>query len=415
MNVKVSPCALKGNIRAISSKSDAHRLLILSALSGSPVFLELNVFSKDILATADCLCALGADIKRTDKGFHVTPIKNVPAEALLNCMESGSTLRFMLPVAAALGVKARFTGEGRLPSRPIGELKKVMEQHGVRFSSDKLPLTVEGKLTPGEYAIPGNISSQYLTGLMLALPLVGESTVKLTAKLESVGYVDMTVSALKKFGAEVTKCGEEFKIPYTGYKSPEKLCVEGDWSNSAFFLVAGALAGGITVTGLDTHSSQADKAVVDILLKMGADVSVKGNAVRVCPAPLSGCDIDVSNIPDLLPVLAVAASYAKGQTRFTNAARLRIKESDRLFSTASMINSLGGNAVEYPDSLTVEGSFLKGGVTDSFNDHRIVMSAAIAAMKCENDVVIKCAEAVNKSYPAFFEDIISLGGKADVI
>lgn len=418
MTAEISKSVLSGKINAISSKSDAHRLLICAALSDAPACIELNAFSDDIYATQDCLCALGAKIEKTHFGFHVTPIKEVPRFAELNAKESGSTLRFLLPVCAALGVNAKITGEGRLPKRPIGELTNVLMKHNVSVTGSSLPLQISGKLIPGEYEMPGNISSQYLTGLMFALPLVGNSVLKLTTKLESAGYVDMTLSALKKFGVNIEIKDGTFLIPSAKYTSCENVTVEGDWSNSAFFLVAGALKGSVSVSGLNMDSAQGDKAVVDILKRMGAHVEVDGDIVTVKSAPLKGCEIDVSGIPDLLPVLSVAASCAEGETRFINASRLRIKESDRLSSTACMINSLGGLAEEHPDALTVKGLkgfALKGGRVDSFNDHRIAMSAAIASVICSDKVTINGAEAVNKSYPAFFKDFNSLGGRANVI
>ena len=415
MKVGIEPCPLTGSISAVSSKSDAHRILICAALADKQTNIVLNGMSDDILATAGCLCALGAKIARKEWGFEVCPIDIPQKEAVLDCGESGSTLRFLLPVAAALGVKARFTGKGRLPERPIGHLKRVMEEHGVSFSSDKLPLEITGTLHAGEFELPGNISSQYVTGLMLAIPLAGDSTIRLTTKLESAAYVDITMSALEKFGVHIYAEEGRYTIARQKYISPLNIAAEGDWSNAAFFLAAGALKGGVTVNGLDALSVQGDRAVADILKRFGAEISSDGGKVTVRPNSLKGCEIDVSGVPDLLPVLAAVAACAEGETRFVNAARLRIKESDRLSAAAQMIKILGGDAEELPDGLIVRGGELIGGTVDSFNDHRIAMAASVAAISCKNEVKIVGAEAVNKSYPAFFEDYNSLGGKAYVL
>jgi len=417
MNVRITPAPLSGEITAISSKSDAHRLLILSALSKGTTHIRLNQRSDDIDTTIGCLCAMGAQIESVSDGLVVHGIRTFSDDPLLDCGESGSTFRFLLPVAAACCDSARFTGRGRLPDRPIHELTRVMQSHGVRFSAGRLPFSISGRLRGGDFALPGNVSSQYLTGLLLALPLLNEnSAVTLTTKLESAAYVDITLSALKRFGICVSVGNGVYSIPgKQTCASPGEIRADGGWSNAAFFLAAGALGQPVRVSGLDMDSPQGDKKILDLLRAFGADGSVSGDTVTVSPANLTGIEIDVGETPDLLPVLAVVAACARGETRFVNAARLRLKESDRLTATAALINGLGGDARELPDGLVVRGGTLAGGTVESFHDHRIAMAAAIAAIQCGKPVTILDADATAKSYPAFYEDYRNLGGSVDVV
>lgn len=416
MNVTVSPAPLTGTIGAIPSKSDAHRLLICAALADKPTVIHVPELSADIEATARCLAALGAEIVYENGAFTVNPLQNVPENPALDCGESGSTLRFLLPVAAALSEKASFAGRGRLPERPISDLAGAMKAHGVQFSAEKLPFSTAGRLAGGDYCLPGNVSSQYITGLLLALPLTQEGgRIHLTTSLESAAYVDMTVFSLGRFGVEVKTTSDGWSAAPQHFISPGAIIADGDWSSAACFLTAGAIGGKVTVTGLDTRSTQGDKAVLDILRAFGAAVSTDGNAVTVTHQPLRACDVDLKNIPDLLPALAVLAAFSRGTTRFTGGARLRIKESDRLKTVSAMINALGGDAEETADGLIVRGKPLTGGTVSAENDHRIAMAAAIAAAFSAGDVTITGAEAVNKSYPRFFEDFSQLGGTVHVI
>lgn len=410
--VKIEPYALRGIIPAIPSKSDAHRLLIAAALADRPTKLIMRGGSEDISATIRCLRAMGASIEEQADCVEITPVSRSAAAPLLDCGESGSTLRFMLPVAAAVCERAAFTGRGRLPQRPIGELCTAMSEGGVSFSSDFLPLETNGKLRGGVYRLPGGISSQYITGMLLALPCTGEdSEIILTDKLRSAAYVDITLDVMERFGIRVEKRDSGFFIPGgQRYVSPGEVEVDGDWSNGAFMLCAGAVSGSVTVTGLHPDSPQGDKAIVELLRRMGANVTVDGSSVTVTPGKLRGCEIDIDATPDLLPALAVVAAFADGDTHFVNGARLRIKESDRLTACANLLRDLDGSAEESADSLTVHGTGLCGGTTDSCNDHRIVMAAAIAASGCTEEVIITGAEAVNKSYPGFFDDYRILDG-----
>lgn len=417
MDVTIDPKALSGSIRAIPSKSDAHRLLICAALSDGPVRLLMDASSEDIDATVDCLKALGSVITKDSDGFTVLPIAAVPEDPLLDCRESGSTLRFLLPLAAALSPKACFTGRGRLPERPLRPLITAMEEHGVIFSQDRLPFAVTGRLKAGHYRVPGNVSSQYISGLLLALAaLGGGSSVELKTQLVSSGYVKITCHALKRFQIEVVTTGRGWRIPPgQTVRSPGEIQVEGDWSNAGFFLVSGALGSDVTVKGLDPGSPQGDKLVLDVLGSFGAKVTADDHAIRVSKGHLKGRVIDCRQIPDALPILAVLAASSEGETEFINAGRLRLKESDRLSATARMIRSLGGSAKERPEGLVVQGASLKGGTVDGAGDHRIVMAAAIAATVCLRPVTIKGSEAVRKSYPHFFDDYISLGGRVHVL
>ena len=315
---------------------------------------------------------------------------------MLDCGESGSTLRFLLPVAAAIGGEFTFEGRGRLPQRPLGELLAALGAGGVRASAAHLPLTLSGRLAGGEYSLPGNVSSQYVTGLLLALPKCGGGSVKLTTPLESSGYVDMTVSSMKKFGINVISGENRYIVPENStYISPKRLSAEGDWSNAAFFLIAGC-----EVTGLDPASVQGDRAIVSAM-----------SEIRAAAEPV----IDLRDTPDMLPALAVFAALGDKRVTFTGAARLRIKESDRLKTVCGLINALGGAAEETEDGIRVSGTGLKGGEVSASGDHRIAMAAAIAGSMAESETILHGAEAVNKSYPGFCEDYKMLGGRYDVI
>ncbi len=399
MKLTIRPSTLKGSIPAIPSKSAAHRLLICAALADRETEIRCGLLSKDIEATADCLRAMGADIRYEDGLFRVKPIREPVKHAELDCGESGSTLRFLLPVVCALGAGAHIRMHGRLPRRPLSPLWEELEAHGARLSRPEEDLiAVAGKLRGGDYKIRADISSQFISGLLFALPLLQtESRIRLEGPVESVGYLRMTEQAQKAFGLETAFDGESYTIaPAAAYRSPGAVTVEGDWSNAAFWLVADALSEGtIHVTGLSEDSLQGDKAVLPAIVQIR-----KGNAA-----------LDVRDIPDLVPILSVLAALTPTTTRFLNAGRLRIKESDRLRAVSEMIRALGGDCTEREEGLVIRGKLrLSGGTVNSCKDHRIAMSAAIAALGCEKEVVILDAEAVEKSYPAFYEDLKLLGG-----
>ena len=384
MDITIHPQRLSGKIDIIPSKSQAHRLMICAAFADSVTELLCPDTNRDIEATADCLRALGAGIIRTELGYTIHPIANIPTTATLNCCESGSTLRFLLPIVGALGVDGTFLMEGRLPQRPLSPLWEEMQRMGCtlcRPTAETIRCT--GKLQQGAYSIDGGVSSQYITGLLFALSLIGGSTLDITGKVESKPYIRMT-----------QKCMELFDAPH--YRSPGKITVEGDWSNGAFFLAAKALGSVISVMKLDENSPQGDRKVAELLPKL-RDFTT----------------IDVSDIPDLVPILSVVASFNHGAI-FTNIQRLRIKESDRVASTIAMIENLGGKAEATEDTLTIFGTGLYGGTVDAYNDHRIAMATAIAATVCSQDVTILGAECVKKSYPRFWEEYSRLGGKYEL-
>ncbi len=411
--VTIIPSPLSGTAAVIPSKSDAHRLLIASAFADRPTTLIMNGSSEDIDATIGCLRAIGVYIEQHSDHVVVTPIEQTQSHPLLDCRESGSTLRFMLPVVTAVCTSASFTGRGRLPQRPIGELREALSSGGVNFSGEHLPFETNGQLKGGVYRLPGGISSQYITGMLMALPLTGEdSEIVLSDALRSGAYVDITLDVLKRFGITIQKTDRGYLIPGgQRYLSPSRITVDGDWSNGSFLLCAGAIGGSVTVTGLRPDSPQGDKAIIHLLKRFGTNVTVSDDSVTVSGGHLTGCEIDIDETPDLLPALAVVAAFAEGETRFINGARLRIKESDRLTACANLLRDLGGKAEETADSLTVYGTGLTGGSTHGCNDHRIVMAAAIATVGCRDKVTITGCSAVNKSYPAFFEDYAGLGGK----
>ena len=417
MNISIAPGERSGRVKIPASKSQAHRLLICAALGERETLIECDGLSADIRATAACLNALGADIRPTEgeSALKVRPIVKVP-EGLcrLPCGESGSTLRFLLPVCGALGTEAVFHMEGRLPQRPLAPLDSQLKAHGMELRQEGELLYCAGKLESGNYELPGNVSSQYISGLLLALPLVpGDSRLSVTGSIESAAYITMTEDALKLSGIAFTKEQNTYSIPGSRRcRLPEHLRVEGDFSNAAFFLSMGALSPeGIEVTGLNPASHQGDKAGVDILRAFGAEIRETENGYFVRRCRLRGLTIDAKPIPDLIPVLSVVASLAEGETRIVNAGRLRLKESDRLSSTAALIRSLGGEAEELEDGLVIRGKAqLTGGSVDSWGDHRIAMAAATAACGCTGPVELSGAQAVNKSYPRFWEDFNALTG-----
>ncbi len=418
MNISIKSKILTGDIDAISSKSQGHRILICAALADKPTNIILEKSSVDIDTTISCLKELGAKIEKNGINITVNPIKKISKIPTLNCMESGSTFRFMVPVAAALYNKVDFTGEGRLPERPMSELTDAMILHGAAFTREKLPFTITNSFAGGVFELPGDISSQYISGLLFAAPLLNEDVeIRLTTKLESRNYVEMTIDAMEQFGIQIDRLENGFLVKRgQRYKSSGDITIEGDWSNAAFFLAAGAIGSKVTVRKLNMNSTQGDKEIINILKKFGAKVEVGNDYVSVSPANLKGITLDISEVPDSLPILSIVASHAIGETNFINAKRLRLKESDRLITSRTMVENLGGIVEEGKESLKVVGvGKLEGGTTESFNDHRLAMASAIASIISEDRVIIKDAEAVNKSYPKFYEDFISLGGNIDVI
>ena len=412
----ISPGPIRGDTSAIPSKSHLHRLLICAALSDGETILHGAVTrAADIAATLRCLEALGACARESGESLAVTPIdrSRLPKNAVLNCGESGSTLRFLLPVAAALGVEARFQMEGRLPERPMGHLETALRLHGCSVHRpDGKSLSLSGRLTGGNYALPGNISSQYVTGLLLALPLIREdSALEIAAPLESEAYVNLTLETLRAFGADIRRDGTRFAVR-GGQRlvGRGRLDTDGDWSNAAFWLCAGAMPGGrVVCRGLSEQSVQGDRAVVDLLGRMGANISRRESGLLVSEGRRRAAVIDASGIPDLIPPLAAVAAAGVGVTRIENAGRLRLKESDRLTAVTLTLNALGADLCAEGDRLIINGvSALTGGTVDSWGDHRIAMMAAIASAACAEPVTVRNAGAVDKSYPGFWRDLAAL-------
>ena len=418
MKVIVNKAVLSGTVKAISSKSHAHRILIGAALSDIATVVTCEETSDDIMATINCLKGMGAKITDIANGYKVEPIDrdNLLEEIAINCNESGSTLRFILPIVSALFNKTSIDMRGRLSKRPIEPLRSELIKHGATIGEEgSVPLRVNGKITSGNYVIPGNISSQYISGLLFALPLLdGDSTITITDEIESRSYIDLTIDVIRMFEINIEWEGNVIKIPGNQeYKSPSEITVEGDWSNMAFWLAAGALNNEEMSCGnLNFYSVQGDKHILEILKEMGTNIIYDSNNSLILQySGLEGITIDVKNIPDLVPVIAVLASVAKGKTTIVNAKRLRMKESDRIESVVNTLKALGADIEATEDGMVINGvESLKGGEVDSCNDHRIVMMAAVAALVSEESVVITNAEAVNKSYRTFFEDYKKLGG-----
>ena len=383
MDITLQPGKLSGTVTVPPSKSIAHRMLIAAGFADKPTQLICPQTNDDIEATAKALHLICHAVVRTDYGYDICPYQyetdSGPSAVYIRCRESGSTLRFLLPIVGALGIETAFEMEGRLPHRPLSPLWEEMERMGCKlFWESDTVLRCTGKLKPGRYCIDGSVSSQFISGLMMALPLIdGESSLEITGNIESIPYVDMTARVLERFYRE----------------RPERLAVEGDWSSGAFWLAANALGSNIRVDGLAEDSVQGDKAVNDWLPRLQEMVT-----------------ISAKDIPDLVPILTVVAAANKGAV-FTDIARLRLKESDRVAAIIAMLKNLGGKAEATEHTLTVYGSGLSGGVVDSFNDHRIAMSAAIAETVCNKPVTILGAECVKKSYPKFWEEYAHLGGK----
>lgn len=397
--VKINNSILNGEVAIPPSKSAAHRALICSFLAGEGTVKPI-IPSKDMQATVGVIDAL-------KKG-----------ENTLDCIESGSTVRFMIPVAAALGRNVTFTGQGSLLDRTIGEYLEILPVHNVSVKSNgKLPIEINGQLENGNYEVSGNVSSQYITGLLLALPnLEGDSAIILKTPLQSKPYVDMTIKVMSDYGVEVRET--DFGYLIHGGQTFKKLdyIVEGDWSHSAFFLVAGAIGGDVTVSGLDMNTTQGDKAILDVLKAFGAKIEITNNGVRCVKSELSGTEIDATDIPDLVPIIAVLAAFSNGQTVIKGAQRLRFKESDRIESVVHNLRLIGADVTETEDGMIINGGVkLHSSKLKGYNDHRIVMAFSIAALFLEGETEIDDAMSINKSYPSFFEDYNGIGGKADVI
>lgn len=407
MDIKITPAKLKGEVTVPPSKSVAHRMIIGAALaSGCSEVTNLSP-SADITATIGCMRALGAKIDFKGNKAVIEGITEIPDKAVLNCGESGSTLRFLVPVAAALGVEAEFIGGGKLPTRPLTPFFEEFPKHGVTFelpdNGTNLPLKTKGKLTAGRYEIDGGISSQFITGLLFALPLLdGDSEILLTSPLQSAPYVNITIEALKSYGCDIQSTENGFSVKGNTHFHSCNSRVEGDFSQAAFFYTANCLGSDIVLKDINKSSAQGDKLIADICSRFDKS--------------RDAFELDCSDIPDLVPILTVLASYGNGTTRLTNVARLRIKECDRLAAMEDCLNRVGGKVKAFDDCIEIEGvGVLQGGEVSAYNDHRIAMSMSIAATISNSPIIIRGAECVAKSYPDFFEVYRSIGGIADEV
>lgn len=412
MDKKIIPSALSGEVIIPPSKSAAHRALICAALSEGTSRVSPFCTSHDLRATADCLKALGMNINEDKDGYTVSRGETLKG-GTLDFNESGSTARFLLPVAAALGANVTAVGKGRLPERPMDTLTKLFREHGVEVSSDSLPMTLKGKITGGDFCIPGNISSQYISGLLLAAPLMDEDVnIILTTAPESVGYIDMTISAMEKYGIQVEKTANGWRVSKEQKYKKTNTIIEGDWSQAAFFMSAAAIGSDIKIKGLDFASLQGDMAALDVFAAFGANISIIDGVLHIKRGELRGIEVNARDIPDMVPAIAVTAAFAEGKTVIHSAERLRIKESDRIKTTLAVLTAMGIKTEEKQDGMIIYGGAPKGAIIDGANDHRIVMSAAVGAAFAEGEGLITGCDAINKSYPEFFEDFKKIGGKA---
>jgi 3-phosphoshikimate 1-carboxyvinyltransferase len=418
-HIEIKPNKLSGSVNIPPSKSICHRAVICAGLSNGISHIENIVYSGDVEATIGAMENLGVDVSRNS---HALEIKGAEQQIVrhtdVDCSESGSTLRFMIPIMAALGNQVTFTGKGKLVERPLQPFYNIFDAQNIGYNNEngKLPLTVNGKLKPGEYRVEGNISSQFISGLLFALPLLdGDSKIIITTALESKPYIDLTIDTLKAFSIEIENINDrEFII-----KGNQKYCatnyrIEGDYSQAAFWLAAGVLGSNVICEGLNMESLQGDKIILDIIKYMGGTLFAEENGHKSIPSNMHGAVIDASQCPDLVPIVAVLGALGVGTTEITNAGRLRLKESDRLTAICSELKKIGADIEEKKDGLFIKGKdHLTGGLVNSWNDHRIAMALAIASIKCTEPIIIKDADCVKKSYPDFWDDFKKLGGNID--
>lgn len=422
-NFKVYPKKLKGEVKIPPSKSMAHRALICASLGDGISRISNINLSDDIIATINGLRALGAVITEKEnyvevKGINSNDLANMrDFERVIDCNESGSTLRFLVPISLVFEGTTRFVGRGNLGKRPLNTYYDIFDSQGIEYSykEGELDLIVKGVLNNDEFRVKGNISSQFITGLLFSLPMLnGDSKIVITTELESKGYIDLTLSAMREFGIEIeNRDYKEFIIKGKQKYKSKDYRVEGDYSQGAFYLCADALGANVNVLDLKDDSLQGDKEVIDILSRMGAKITIVNNGLKLSADSLNSTVIDASMCPDIIPVLSVVASLAEGTTNIIKAGRLRIKECDRLHAIVSELSKIGANIEEKEDSIIIHGiKEFKGGCTVwSHKDHRMAMSLAIASTRCIEPIIIKDYECVSKSYPNFFIDFKALGGK----
>ncbi len=428
--ISITPVLLQGEVNVPSSKSMGHREIICAALAEGISVVDNISVSADIEATCGALKALGVKISSVPSlysgrtAFEIEGGKLQVSSAEIDCGESGSTLRFMIPLAALCAEEVVFKGRGQLVSRPLNAYYDIFDRQEIKYETadaGQLPLKISGRLSAGKFELPGNVSSQFVSGLLFALPLLeGDSVININSPLESKSYVDLTLSCLAKYGIVVKH--DDHRVFYIrgGQKYHRRnSIVESDYSQAAFWLVAGAIGSDIACKGLTVDSLQGDRAITDIISAMGGKIKFNEEKLLLTssPANTTGTIIDASDCPDIIPVLSVLASVSEGKTEIINAGRLRLKECDRLRAVATELNKMGADVTELPEGLVIQGKkYLGGGEVEGWNDHRIAMSLAIASTRCRNEVILHGAECVNKSYPQFWEDFVSLGGQiSDIV
>lgn len=420
-DLKIIPSKLKGSVKIPPSKSMAHRAIICAALSDGICRIDNIDYSDDIIATINAMNSLGATIEKHDDYIEVVGIyKNInkiKENRIIDCNESGSTLRFLVPISLLFKGSNKFIGKGNLGKRPLTTYYNIFNNQGIKYSYEEnnLNLVVDGELKPGVFEVEGNISSQFITGLLFALPLLnGDSKIIITKEMESKGYIDLTLKAISDFGIEIINNNySEFIIKGNQKYNARNYRVEGDYSQAAFFLCADGLGNNVLCRDLDLNSLQGDKEIIDILERM--NVVFNANEIGLSGevnGELISTVIDGSQCPDIIPVLSAVSALSKGTTEIINAGRLRIKECDRLSAVTSELKKLGAQIIEKEDGLVITGvEKLQGGVEVwSHKDHRIAMTLAIASTMCKKPIIIKDYECVAKSYPSFFEDFKALGG-----
>lgn len=426
-SLRIEPVKLSGRIFIQPSKSMAHRLILCALLAQGTSEIDNVVLSDDLKATLGACEALGAGVRIEDSAAFInrkrvaitSPGEIRVVHPVIDCMESGTTARFIIPISRLCADPVTLTGKGRLVTRPFEIYKSLLPGKGISYADEdgRMPIRLSGRLLPGAYEIRGDVSSQFISGLLMALPfLEGDSTIRITGPLESRPYVEMTLDALKRFGVAIEHSGDFrlFSIPGGQQARASAQVVEGDWSQAAFFCVLGAISGEIAIDGLDKASLQGDRAILDIIRSMGAKTLWNHDTLLICPGALRSIEADASQCPDLVPAVAVAAALCQGISRISNAQRLRLKESDRLRAVCAELNKLGAHVTEEGDSLVIHGiKRFRGAKADGWNDHRIVMALAIASACCDGPLEINGFEAVSKSYPEFWQDFKSLGGRFD--
>lgn len=415
MNVIIKPGKLSGDVIIPPSKSLSHRAIIAASLAKGKSIISNVLYSKDIKATIGAMRACGAEITEYKDHLEIVGSDVKRVESIIDANESGSTIRFMIPIALAYDAPITFTGKNHLCKRPLDTFFEIFDNQGIEYSrgEDYLPLKVNGGLKPGEFNIRGDISSQFITGLLYALPLLnGDSVINITTNLESKGYVDLTLDMLNRFGIQIENVEyKSFKINGNQSYKPADYTIEGDFSQSAFFLVADTLGADIMLHAMNKDSHQGDKKIIQDIIDLGGEITFDDDKLKAYPVQTKGCVIDFAQSPDLGPALTVLAALSSGVTEFVNAARLRIKECDRITCMKDELTKLGAKIEEKPDGMVITGvDKLNGGVVDSHNDHRVAMAIAMAALKATGDIKILNAACVSKSYPNFWEIFESIGG-----